>query len=153
MEPLTNREVRNVTDGYADNLRLYQQLYSYATHGNTNLFHNTIEKKLQDGLFMYMPPVLSNLSQITTCVGKRLKLLSKRNPQNNTFVPIAVSSGHAELAAEILQQHKPFLLEKNFEGGTALYIAAKSEDIDTTTNTLLREARGTTNVENNGDEK
>ncbi|PQM42060.1 protein ACCELERATED CELL DEATH 6-like [Prunus yedoensis var. nudiflora] len=113
-------------------LRLYQQLYSYATHGNTNGFHDTIEKKLQDP-------------------NARVQLLSRRSPQNNTFVHIAVSSGHAELAAEILQQHKPLLLEKNFEGDTALHIAAKSRDIVTTTNTLLREARGTTDVENNGD--
>ncbi|CAL8153839.1 unnamed protein product [Prunus armeniaca] len=120
------------TDGDADNLHLYQQLYSYATHGNTNRFHDTIEKKLQDP-------------------NARVQFLSRRSPQNNTFVHIAVSSGHAELAAEILQQHKPLLLEKNFEGDTALHIAAKSGDIDTTTNTLLREARGTTNVENNGD--
>ncbi|PQM34696.1 protein ACCELERATED CELL DEATH 6-like [Prunus yedoensis var. nudiflora] len=120
------------TDGYADNLRLYQQLYSYATHGNTNGFHDTIEKKLQDP-------------------NARVQLLSRRSPQNNTFVHIAVRSGHAELAAGILQQHKPLLLEKNFEGDSALHIAAKSGDIDTTTNTLLREARGTTDVENNGD--
>ncbi|XP_021815290.1 ankyrin repeat-containing protein ITN1-like [Prunus avium] len=151
MEPLTNGEVQTVTelpsqeieahhraqdfeetDDDADNLRLYQQLYSYATHGNTNGFHDTIEKKLQDP-------------------NARVQLLSRRSPQNNTFVHIAVSSGHAELAAEILQQHKPLLLEKNFEGDTALHIAAKSKDIDTTTNTLLREARGTIDVENNGD--
>ncbi|CAB4303847.1 unnamed protein product [Prunus armeniaca] len=115
MEPLTNREVQAVTelpsqemeahhrtqdfeetDGYADNLDLYQRLYSYATHGNTNRFHDTIEKKLQDP-------------------NTRVQLLSRRSPQNNTFVHISVSFGHAELAAEILQQHKPLLLEKTLK--------------------------------------
>ncbi|PQP94781.1 hypothetical protein Pyn_22254 [Prunus yedoensis var. nudiflora] len=121
-------------DGDADNLRLYQQLYRYATHGhgNTNRFNDTIANELHDP-------------------NARVQLLSRRSPQNNTFVHIAVSSGHVELAAKLLQQHKPLLLEKNFEGDTALHIAAKAGDIDTTTNTLLHEARGTTNVENNGD--
>ncbi|PQM36005.1 hypothetical protein Pyn_14419 [Prunus yedoensis var. nudiflora] len=107
------------TDGDADNLRLYQQLYSYATHGNTNRFNDTIANELHNP-------------------NARIQLLSRRSPQNNTFVHIAVSSGHVELAAKILQQHKPLLLEKNFEGDTALHIAAKAGDIDTTTNTLLR---------------
>ncbi|CAL8136435.1 unnamed protein product [Prunus armeniaca] len=119
-------------DGDADNLRLYQQLYSYATRGNTNRFNDTIANELHDP-------------------NARVQLLSRRSPQNNTFVHIAVSSGHVELAAKILQEHKPLLLEKNFEGDTVLHIAAKAKDIDTTTNTLLREARGTTNVENNAD--
>ncbi|ONI17375.1 hypothetical protein PRUPE_3G155200, partial [Prunus persica] len=151
MELLTNREVWAVTklpsqemeahhqiqdseetDGDADNLCLYQQLYSYATQGKTNQFHDTIEKKLRD------PNI-------------RVQFLSRRSSQNNTFIHIAVSSGHVELAAKILQQHKPLLLEKNFESDTALHIAAKAGDVDTTTNTLLREARGTTDVENTGD--
>ncbi|BFG25292.1 hypothetical protein CerSpe_115660 [Prunus speciosa] len=120
------------TDGDADNLRLYQQLYSYATQGNTNRFHDTTEKKLQDPL-------------------ARVQFLSQRRPQNNTFVHIVVSSGHVDLAAKILQQHKPLLFEKNIEGDTLLHIAAKAGDVDTTINTLLREACGTTNVENNDD--
>ncbi|XP_034197121.1 protein ACCELERATED CELL DEATH 6-like [Prunus dulcis] len=151
MDPLTNREVPTATelpsqereahhqiqdseetDGDADNLLLYQQLYSYATQGKTNKFHDTIEKKLRDP-------------------NTRVQFLSRRSPQNNTFVHIAVSSGHVELAAKILQQHKHLLLEKNFEGDTALHIAAKAGDVDTTTNTLLREAQGTINVENTGD--
>ncbi|KAI5339151.1 hypothetical protein L3X38_018423 [Prunus dulcis] len=114
-----------------DNLRLYQQLYSYATEGKKGIFKDTIAKKLHD----------PNAS---------IQLLSRRSPENNTFVHIAVTFGHAQLAAEILQLHKPLLLEKNFEGDTALHIAAKTGDVDTT-NTLLREARGTTDVENNDD--
>ncbi|XP_021815293.1 transient receptor potential cation channel subfamily A member 1-like [Prunus avium] len=132
MEPHHRTQDFEEINDDADNLRLYQQLYSYATHGNTNRFNDTIANELHDP-------------------NARVQLLSRRSPQNNTFVHIAVSSGHVELAAKILQQHKPLLLEKNFEGDTALHIAAKAGDIDTTTNTLLREARGTTNVENNGD--
>ncbi|CAB4302335.1 unnamed protein product [Prunus armeniaca] len=114
-----------------DNLRLYQQLYSYATEGKKGIFNDTIAKKLHD----------PNAS---------IQLLSRRSPENNTFVHIAVTFGHAQLAAEILQLHKPLLLEKNFEGDTALHIAAKTGDVDAT-NTLLSEARGTTDVENNDD--
>ncbi|CAL2247721.1 unnamed protein product [Prunus armeniaca] len=120
------------TYGDADNLSLYQQLYSYATQGNTNRFQDTIEKELQDP-------------------NARFQFLSRQSPQKNTFVHIAVSFGHVELAAKILQQHKPLLLKKNSEGDTALHIAAKAGDVHTTTNTLLREAQGTTNVENTGD--
>ncbi|CAB4302336.1 unnamed protein product [Prunus armeniaca] len=115
-----------------DNLRLYQQLYSYATEGKKGIFNDTIAKKLHD----------PNAS---------IQLLSRRSPENNTFVHIAVTFGHAQLAAEILQLHKPLLLEKNFEGDTALHIAAKTGDVDAT-NTLLSEARGTTDVENNDDQ-
>ncbi|CAB4273584.1 unnamed protein product [Prunus armeniaca] len=114
-----------------DNLRLYQQLYSYATEGKKGIFNDTIAKKPHD----------PNAS---------IQLLSRRSPENNTFVHIAVTFGHPKLAAEILQLHKPLLLEKNFEGDTALHIAAKTGDVDTT-NTLLREARGTTDVETNDD--
>ncbi|XP_008244544.2 PREDICTED: ankyrin repeat-containing protein At5g02620-like [Prunus mume] len=92
-----------------DNLRLYQQLYRYATEGKKGIFNDTIAKKLHD----------PNAS---------IQLLSRRSPENNTFVHIAVTFGHAQLAAEILQLHKPLLLEKNFEGDTALHIAAKTGD-------------------------
>lgn len=124
-----HHQTRDLED--PDNLRLYQQLYSYATEGKKGIFNDTIAKKPHD----------PNAS---------IQLLSRRSPENNTFVHIAVTFGHPQLAAEILQLHKPLLLEKNFEGDTALHIAAKTGDVDTT-NTLLREARGTTDVETNDD--
>ncbi|ONI17170.1 hypothetical protein PRUPE_3G142400 [Prunus persica] len=86
-----------------DNLRLYQQLYSYATVGKKGIFNDTIAKKLHD----------PNAS---------IQLLSRRSPENDTFVHIAVTFGHAQLAAEILQLHKPLLM-KNNEENTALHEA------------------------------
>ncbi|PQQ03521.1 protein ACCELERATED CELL DEATH 6-like [Prunus yedoensis var. nudiflora] len=122
------------TDRDPEILSLYQQLYNYATLGKKDIFNETIAKKCHD------PNV-------------QVQLLSRLSPQNCTLVHIAVSFGHAELAAEILQRNesnKALLFKKNMEGDTALHIAVKAGDL-VTTKTLLQEAKATTDVENNDD--
>ncbi|ONI17357.1 hypothetical protein PRUPE_3G153800 [Prunus persica] len=103
-----------------EDLRLYQQLYGYASQGKIDSFINTIESKLK-----------ANAPD---------RLLSRLNPHNNTLLHIAAKFGHAKLAAKILQHHKPLLFETNSDRDTALHIVAKAGDLDTT-NTLLREAQ------------
>ncbi|XP_008245030.1 PREDICTED: protein ACCELERATED CELL DEATH 6-like isoform X2 [Prunus mume] len=104
-----------------EDLRLYQQLYGYATQGKIDSFIDTIDRKLG--------------------ANARDWLLSRLNPHNNTLLHIAAKFGHAKLAAEILQHHKPLLFETNSDRDTALHVAAKAGDLDTT-NTLLHEAQG-----------
>ncbi|CAB4303846.1 unnamed protein product [Prunus armeniaca] len=122
------------TDGdeNSSSLRLYQQLYSYATQGKVDSFKDTIERKLQ--------------ADEVHDPNARIRLLSRLSPRKNTFLHIAASFGHAKLAAEIIHLHKPLLFEKNFEGDTALHITAKAGYLDTA-NTLLREAPGAENAE------
>ncbi|CAL2247758.1 unnamed protein product [Prunus armeniaca] len=123
-----NKDVPNATkpseqtDGDEDSnsLRLYQQLYGYATQGKIDSFKETIVRNLE--------------------ANARDRLLSRVSPRNNTLLHIAAKFGHAKLAAEILQHHKHLLFETNFDRDTALHIAAKAGDLDTT-NTLLREAQ------------
>ncbi|KAL6286604.1 hypothetical protein ACE6H2_010994 [Prunus campanulata] len=120
------------TDGEEDSssLRLYQQLYCYATQGKIDSFKDTIERKLE--------------ADEVHDPNARVRLLSRLSPHKNTFLHIAASFGHAKLAAEIIHLHKPLLFEKNFEGDTALHMTAKAGDLKTA-NTLLREARGVDN--------
>ncbi|XP_034208198.1 serine/threonine-protein phosphatase 6 regulatory ankyrin repeat subunit B-like [Prunus dulcis] len=122
------------TDGDEDSssLRLYQQLYGYATQGKIDSFKDTIERKLE--------------ADEVHDPNARVRLLSRLSPHKNTFLHIAASFGHAKLAAEIIHLHKPLLFEKNFEGDTALHITAKAGDLDTA-NTLLREALGAENAD------
>ncbi|XP_008245687.1 PREDICTED: protein ACCELERATED CELL DEATH 6-like [Prunus mume] len=122
------------TDGEEDSssLCLYQQLYGYATQGKIDSFKDTIERKLE--------------ADEVHDPNARVLLLSRLSPHKNTFLHIAASFGQAKLAAEIIHLHKPLLFEKNFEGDTALHIAAKTGDLDTA-NTLLREAPGAENAD------
>ncbi|PQM36407.1 protein ACCELERATED CELL DEATH 6-like [Prunus yedoensis var. nudiflora] len=122
------------TDGEEDSssLRLYQQLYCYATQGKIDSFKDTIDRKLE--------------ADEVHDPNARVRLLSRLSPHKNTFLHIAASFGHAKLAAEIIHLHKPLLFEKNFEGDTALHMTAKAGDLDTA-NTLLREAPGAENAD------
>ncbi|CAL2247810.1 unnamed protein product [Prunus armeniaca] len=129
-----NRGLLEQTDGDEDSssLRLYQQLYGYATQGKIDSFKDTIERKLE--------------ADEVHDPNARIRLLSRLSPHKNTFLHIAASFGHAKLAAEIIHLHKPLLFEKNFEGDTGLHITAKAGDLDTA-NTLLREALGAENAD------
>ncbi|XP_020415562.1 protein ACCELERATED CELL DEATH 6 [Prunus persica] len=129
-----NRGLLEQTEGDEDSssLRLYQQLYGYATQGKIDSFKDTIERKLE--------------ADEVHDPNARVRLLSRLSPHKNTFLHIAASFGHAKLAAEIIHIHKPLLFEKNFEGDTALHITAKAGDLDTA-NTLLREALGAENAD------
>ncbi|CAB4308946.1 unnamed protein product [Prunus armeniaca] len=136
MEPLTNREVQTATELPSQEME---------AHHRTQDFEQTYGYMLIT--YAYTSCCTAMLLMATQIDFTTLLKRSFRIP----MLAFTVSSSHAELAAEILQQHKPLLLEKNFEGDTALHIAAKSGDIDTTTNTLLHKARGITDIENNGD--
>ncbi|KAL6272232.1 hypothetical protein ACE6H2_022924 [Prunus campanulata] len=107
-------------DKDSSSLRLYQQLYGYATQGKIDSFKDTIERKLE--------------------ANARTRLLPRLSPHNNTLLHIAVSFGHVKLAAEILHLHKPLLFVENVDKDTVLHIAARAGDLDTT-KTLLGEAR------------
>ncbi|BBG99623.1 Ankyrin repeat family protein [Prunus dulcis] len=122
------------TDGDEDssNLRLYQQLYGYATQGKIDSFKDTIERKLK--------------ADEVHDPNAGVRLLSRLSPHKNTFLHIAASFGHAKLAAEIIHLHKPLLYEKNFEGDTPLHITAKTGDLDTAS-TLLCETPGAENAD------
>ncbi|XP_020416292.1 protein ACCELERATED CELL DEATH 6-like [Prunus persica] len=129
-----NRGLLEQTDGDEDSssLRLYQQLYGYATQGKIDSFKDTIERKLE--------------ADEVHDPNARVRLLSRVSPHKNTFLHIAANFGHAKLAAEIIHLHKPLLFEKNFEGDTALHITAKTGDLDTAS-TLLCEAPGAENAD------
>ncbi|XP_034208199.1 protein ACCELERATED CELL DEATH 6-like [Prunus dulcis] len=129
-----NRGLLEQTDGDEDssNLRLYQQLYGYATRGKIDSFKDTIERKLK--------------ADEVHDPNAGVRLLSRLSPHKNTFLHIAASFGHAKLAAEIIHLHKPLLFEKNFEGDTPLHITAKTGDLDTAS-TLLCEAPGAENAD------
>ncbi|XP_021830702.1 protein ACCELERATED CELL DEATH 6-like [Prunus avium] len=130
-EPFDQRLVEQIGgDEGSSSLRLFLQLYGYATQGKIDSFKDTIERKLE--------------ADKAHDPNARVWLLSGLSPHKNTLLHIAASFGHAKLAAEILDLHKPLLFEKNFDGDTALHIAAKTGELDTT-NTLLREARGVDN--------
>ncbi|PQQ08168.1 hypothetical protein Pyn_09641 [Prunus yedoensis var. nudiflora] len=111
-------------DSDSNDLRLYQQLYRYATQGKIHKFRDILVKAID----------AEDLN------GGHVQLLSRKSPQKNTLLHVAVSFGHAKLAILIIQLHNPLLFEKNFEGDTALHIAAKAGDLDTA-NTLLDETR------------
>ncbi|CAL2247902.1 unnamed protein product [Prunus armeniaca] len=114
-----------------NSLRLDHELYGYATPGKIDSFKDTIQRKL----------VADEVHDPNAHVWQ--SRLSFHN-NKNTFLHIAASSGHAKLAAEIKQFHKPLWFEQNFEGDTALHITAKAGELDTAI-TLLREARGVDN--------
>lgn len=91
----------------ADHSKLYHQLYRYASEGRQNGFITAIEK-------------VANHDE-----NAFVQLLSRLSPLNNSFLHTALSFGHVSLAIQIMKLHPPLLLVKNFEGDTALHVAAK----------------------------
>ncbi|CAL9012565.1 unnamed protein product [Prunus brigantina] len=91
----------------------YQKLYKCATEGRLDQFLVTVGKR-----------------ESTNDANVDIQLLSELSPLKNTFLHIAVSFGHEILASEIVKLHKPLLFEKNFQGDTALHIAARDGNLD-----------------------
>ncbi|KAH0983450.1 hypothetical protein GBA52_010627 [Prunus armeniaca] len=91
----------------------YQKLYKCATEGRLDQFLVTVVKR-----------------ESTNDANVDIQLLCELSPLKNTFLHIAVSFGHEILASEIVKLHKPLLLKKNFQGDTALHIAARDGNLD-----------------------
>ncbi|PRQ31955.1 putative ankyrin repeat-containing domain, PGG domain, protein accelerated cell death 6 [Rosa chinensis] len=91
-----------------DHSKLYHQLYRYASEGRQTDFITAIQK-------------VANCDQNAS-----IQLLSRLSPLNNSFLHTAVTFGHVSLAIKIMKLHPPLLLVKNFEGDTALHVAAKT---------------------------
>ncbi|ONI17060.1 hypothetical protein PRUPE_3G135700 [Prunus persica] len=91
----------------------YQKLYKCATEGRLDQFLVTVGKR-----------------ESTNDANVDIQLLCELSPLKNTFLHIAVSFGHEVLASEIVKLHKPLLFEKNFQGDTALHLAARDGNLD-----------------------
>nr|XP_011462102.1 PREDICTED: ankyrin-2-like [Fragaria vesca subsp. vesca] len=95
-----------------DQLRLYHQLYMYASEGRQTDFITAIQKVADHD---------QNAS---------MQLLSRLSPMNDSFLHTVVTFGHVSLAIEILKLHPSLLLVKNFEGDIVLHVAAKTGEGD-----------------------
>ncbi|BFG25278.1 hypothetical protein CerSpe_115520 [Prunus speciosa] len=91
----------------------YQKLYKCATEGRLDQFLGTVGKR-----------------ESTNDANVDIQLLCELSPLKNTFLHIAVSFGHEILATEIVKLHKPLLFKKNFQGDTALHLAARDGNLD-----------------------